>query len=102
MYSNDSLLAIFTVPDNYLILTQVHNSENNFEIDRTDIRMISLDISGQFIDVLIPIELTGTETVFIAYDLLYHRVICNESFFNKYMYTIYTEILTSLHLCALF
>ena len=68
----------------------MHNDVNNFEIDRTDIRMISLDITGQFIDILIPIELTGTETVFIAYDLLYHRV-------NKRI----LHTLNSTSLCAL-
>ena len=69
-----SYIFNFTVPVNYLIFTQVHNSQNNFEVDRTDIRMISLDISGQFIDVLVPIELHGTETVSVAYDVLNHRV----------------------------
>lgn len=37
---------------------------------------MSLDIPRQYIDVLVPIELPGTETVFIAYDLLTHRVYC--------------------------
>lgn len=65
---------IITVPDNYLIFTQVHNDEVSFEIGRTDIRMMSLDIRGQYIDVLMPIELPGTESVFIAYDQVEHRV----------------------------
>ena len=52
----------------------MHNDEINFEVDRTDIRMMSLDTSGQYIDVLVPIELHGTETVFVAYDVLVHRV----------------------------
>ena len=69
-----SYIFNFTVPVNYLIFTQVHNRQNNLEVDRIDIRMISLDISGQFIDVLVPIELHGTETVFVAYDVLNHRV----------------------------
>ena len=68
-----SLSLFSTVPDNYLLFTQVHNSEVNFDVD-TDIRMMSLDISGQYIDVLVPIELHGTETVFIAYDRVIHRV----------------------------
>ena len=66
-----------TVPDNYLVFTQVHNADDSFEVDRTDIRMMSLDISGQYIDVLMPIHLPGTESVFIAYDQVDHRVHCN-------------------------
>ena len=66
-----------TVPDNYLVFTQVHSAEVSFEVDRTDIRMMSLDISGQYIDVLMPIHLNGTESVFIAYDQVDHRVHCN-------------------------
>lgn len=68
------VLVTCTDPGNYLIFTQVHNGEKSFEVDRTDIRMMSLDFPGQYIDVLLPIELPGTETVFIAYDLLTHRV----------------------------
>ena len=68
------MLVICTDPVNYLVFTQVHNGDNNLEVDRTDIRVMSLDILGQYIDVLVPIELPGTETVFIAYDLLTHRV----------------------------
>ena len=56
------------------MFTQVHNSEVSYEVDRTDIRMISLDISGQYIDVLMPIHIPGTESVFIAYDQVDHRV----------------------------
>jgi hypothetical protein len=64
----------FTVPDNYLVFTQIHNSEELEEIDRTDIRMMSLDVIGQYIDVLVPIDIRGTESVFIAYDQVDHRV----------------------------
>ena len=56
------------------MFTQVHSDEMNFEIDRTDIRMMSLDITGQYIDILMPIDLNETETVFIAYDQVDHRV----------------------------
>ncbi len=64
----------FTVPDNYLVFTQIHNSEESGEIDRTDIRMMSLDVVGQYIDVLVPIDIPGTKSVFIAYDQVDHRV----------------------------
>ena len=67
-------LITITVPNNYLVFTQVHSGENNKEVKRTDIRMMSLDISGQYIDVLMPIELNRTESVFIAYDQVDHRV----------------------------
>ena len=70
------MLLNSTDPNDYLIFTQVHNDENSFEVNRTDIRMMSLDIVGQYIDVLVPIELPGIETVFIAYDVIFHRVHC--------------------------
>ena len=67
-------LSVFSiVPDNYLLFTQVRHNEISFDVD-TDIRMMSLDISGRYIDVLVPIELHGTETVFIAYDQVVNRV----------------------------
>ena len=58
------------------MFTQIHNtiSDTSPEVHRTDIRMMSLDIIDQYIDVLVPIDLLGTETVFIAYDLVDHRV----------------------------
>ena len=56
----------------------MHNDESSFEVDKTDIRVMSLDTSGQYIDVLVPIELHGTETVFVAYDVLVHRVCMNQ------------------------
>ena len=67
-------IIFITVPDNYLVFTQIHNSVISFEVDRTDIRMMSLDTIGQYIDVLVPINLRGTESVFIAYDQVDHRV----------------------------
>ena len=74
MYINFICIFFITVPDNYLVFTQIHNSVTSFEVDRTDIRMMSLDIIDQYIDVLVPINLHGTETVFIAYDQVDHRV----------------------------
>ena len=74
-------ISINTVPNNYLMFTQVHSDYTSYAVDRTDIRMISLDISGQYIDVLMPIHLPRTESVFIAYDQVDHRV-----HFMYYMY----------------
>lgn len=74
-----------TVPDNYLVFTQVHSAERLFEVDRTEIRMMSLDISGQYIDVLV-FQLPGIESYFIAYDQVDHRVHFN-LYTYMYMYT---------------
>ena len=77
-------ISINTVPNNYLVFTQVHRGDTSSDFDRTDIRMISLDISGQYIDVLIPIHLPGTESPFIAYDQVDHRV--------HFMYYVYISV----------
>lgn len=43
---------------------------------------MSLDISGQFIDTLLPIELPGSETVFVAYDLIHLRVCFGQALYS--------------------
>ena len=60
-------LSLSVVPSEFLIFAQ------NFQ-NRTEIRQISLDIPGKYIDTLVPIDNLSEDISFLSYDLVFHQI----------------------------
>ena len=71
IFSLSSTTNTHAVPSEFLVFTQ------NFH-NHSEIRQISLDFPGRYIDTLVPIDNLGTDVSFLSYDLVFHQIYWTE------------------------
>ena len=71
IFSLSSTTNTHAVPSEFLVFTQ------NFH-NHSEIRQISLDFPGRYIDTLVPIDNLGSSVSFLSYDLVFHQIYWTE------------------------